>query len=320
LRLQAPASEANGTFSAARRSECAAPGMNNKIHFISGLPRSGSTLLSAILRKNPRFHAGMTSPVGAFVTGLLDQVSAGSEFGPVVTTAQRQRLLRGLFASYYADKPEGGVIFDTNRIWSARLPAVCDLFPDAKVIACVRNVAWVMDSIERLYRANPYENTRLFGDAVERNTVYSRVETLAQRNRLVGFAWTAIKEAFYSEQAGSLLVVDYDLLANAPDKVLPLVYQFIGEPWFEGHDFGRVAFDAPEFDTALGVAGLHKVRPEVSLKPRRTVLPPDLFAQYAHMNFWQDGANSRASVITARPADPAAGAETPSLPKQDKAP
>ncbi|MBU0835751.1 MAG: sulfotransferase, partial [Gammaproteobacteria bacterium] len=27
-------------------------------HFISGLPRSGSTLLAALLRQNPRFHAG----------------------------------------------------------------------------------------------------------------------------------------------------------------------------------------------------------------------------------------------------------------------
>lgn len=292
---------------------------NKKIHFISGMPRSGSTLLSAILRQNPRFHAGMTSPVGAFVSGLLEQVGAGSEFGPVVTTEQRQRLLRGLFASYYADKPDGSVIFDTNRVWSARLPVVRDMFPDAKVIACVRNVAWVMDSIERLYRANPYENTRLYNDATERNTVYSRVETLSQRNRLVGFAWTAIKEAFYSEQAGSLLVVDYDLLANVPGKVLPLIYQFIGEPWFEGHDFSNLAFDAPEFDSALGVTGLHKVRPEVALKPRRTVLPPDLFARYANMNFWQDGANSRASVISARPADASADAEAPSQAKQDKA-
>lgn len=284
--------------------------MNNKIHFISGMPRSGSTLLSAILQQNPRFHAGMSSPVGAFVSAVLDQVGAGSEFGPVVTTEQRQRLLRGLFASYYADKPEGSVIFDTSRLWSAKLPAVRDLFPEAKVIACVRNVAWVMDSIERLYRANPYENTRLFNDAIERNTVYSRVDTLAQRNRLVGFAWTAIKEAFYSEQAGSLLVIDYDLLAQAPAKVLPLVYKFIGEPWFDGHDFSRLAFDAPEFDSALGVTGLHKVRAEVSFKPRVSVLPPDLFAQYANMNFWLDGANSRANVITAKPPAPASQEKT----------
>ncbi len=47
-------------------------------HFITGLPRSGSTLLAAILRQNPRFHAGMTSPVGALVNAFLAQVSAGS--------------------------------------------------------------------------------------------------------------------------------------------------------------------------------------------------------------------------------------------------
>ena len=44
--------------------------MQNGIHFISGLPRSGSTLLVAILRQNPRFHAGMTSPVGAMYMAL----------------------------------------------------------------------------------------------------------------------------------------------------------------------------------------------------------------------------------------------------------
>lgn len=274
-------------------------------HFISGMPRSGSTLLSAILKQNPRFSAGMTSPVGAFFAGLLDQVSAGSEFGTVVSTEQRQRLLRSLFSSYYADVPAGHVVFDTNRLWSSKLPAVLDMFPQAKVIACVRNVAWVMDSIERLYRANPYENTRLFNDAIERNTVYSRVDTLAQRNRLVGFAWSAIKEAFYSEQASSLLVVDYDLLAAAPEKVLPLVYKFLAEPWYAGHDFSKLSFDAPEFDSALGLTGLHKVRPKVALQPRSTVLPPDLFAQYNNMSFWLDGSNSRASVITAKPATPA---------------
>jgi sulfotransferase len=122
---------------------------------------------------------------------------------------------------------------------------------------------------------------------------------LGQRNRLVGFAWSALKEAFYGEQAKSLLIVDYDLLASAPDKVLPLVYRFIGEPWFEGHDYKQLTFDAPEFDTALGLSGLHKVRPRVALEPRRSVLPPDLFAQYANMSFWSDQANSQANVITA---------------------
>ncbi|WP_415758419.1 sulfotransferase family protein [Pseudomonas sp. LT1P18] len=268
----------------------------SQFHFISGLPRSGSTLLSAILLQNPRFHAGMTSPVGALFSGVLEQCSAGSEFGAVIDTDLRRRLLRGLFDSFYADKADKPVVFDTNRLWSSRLPAISDLFPQAKVIACVRNVAWVMDSIERLYRANPFENTKLFGDAVERNTVYSRCETLAQRNRLVGFAWAALKEAYYGEHADSLLIVDYDLLTQAPERVMRLVYDFIGEPWFE-HDFNNLAYDAPEFDQALGVSGLHKVKPKVELQSRRTILPPDLFKQYAELSFWLDGSASAANVI-----------------------
>ena len=267
-----------------------------KFHFISGLPRSGSTLLAALLRQNPRFHSGMTSPVGSLLSGMLNQFSAGSEFGPVITQAQRKRLLSGLFSNYYADVADKEIVFDTNRLWCAKLPALMDLFPQAKVIACVRNVAWVMDSIEKLYRANPYENTKLFGDDAERNTVYSRVETLAQRNRLVGFAWAALKDAYYGEHSKSLLIVDYDLLAQGPEKVLRLVYEFIGEPWFE-HDFEHIEYDAPEFDEALGLKGLHKVRPKVALEERRTILPPDLFEQYTNLSFWLDGRNSEASVI-----------------------
>ena len=265
-------------------------------HFISGLPRSGSTLLAAILLQNPRFHAGMSSPVGTLFTSVLEQCSAGSEFGSVIDTPLRRRLLRGLFDSYYAEQADKPVIFDTNRQWCSRLPALQDLFPKAKTIACVRNVAWVMDSLERLYRANPFENTKLFNDEVERNTVYSRCETLAQRNRLVGFAWTALKEAYYGENADSLLIVDYDLLSQAPERVLRLVYEFIGEPWFE-HDFDNLVYDAPEFDQALGVSGLHRVKPRVALESRRTILPPDLFEKYAELSFWHDGSSSAANVI-----------------------
>ncbi|MBT9511224.1 MAG: sulfotransferase [Acidovorax sp.] len=271
-----------------------------RYHFITGLPRSGSTLLSALLLQNPRFHAGMTSPVGGLFKGMLNQLGAGSEFGPVVTTEQRRRLSRGLFDSYYADQADNKeVIFDTNRMWSAQMPALMDLFPGAKLIACVRNVAWVMDSIERRYRANPFEITRLFNDDTERNTVYSRVDTLAQRNRMVGYPWTALKEAFYGEHASSLLLVDYDLLAQAPQKVLPLIYQFLGEPEY-AHNFEQVKYDAPEFDEALGLHGLHQVRPQVELQRRETILPPDLFEQYSKLSFWQDQTNSRASVVTAR--------------------
>lgn len=242
----------------------------------------------------------MTSPVGALFSAMLPQFAAGTEFGSTITQEQRRRLVRGLFDSYYADQSAKSVVLDTNRLWSARMPALMDQFPQAKVIACVRSVAWIMDSMERLYRANPYELTRLFNDDTERNTVYSRVETLAQRNRLVGFAWAALKEAFYGEQAKSLLIVEYELLAQTPEKVIPLVYQFLGETPF-AHDYAQVNFDAPEFDQPLGVRGLHKVRTRVALENRTTVLPPDLFEQYAALSFWKDNSSSRSNVISVLP-------------------
>jgi sulfotransferase len=269
-------------------------------HFISGLPRSGSTLLSGILLQNPRFHAAMTSPVGSLCGAVLGQVSAGSEFAPVVGRDKRKALLRGLFDSYYADVDKE-VIFDTNRAWSARLPLVHDLFPQAKVIACVRNVAWIMDSFERMYRANPYEHTRLFGAAGARGTVYSRLDGLAQHDQTVGYAWSALREAFYGEHASSLLLIDYELLTRAPAKVLPLVYDFLGEPHFE-HDFDNVEYDAEEFDQQLGAPGLHRVKRQVKFTPRPTVIPPDLFDKFNQMSFWNDTSGSAANVIAPQPA------------------
>jgi sulfotransferase len=270
-----------------------------KYHFISGLPRSGSTLLAALLLQNPRFHAGMTSPVGSLFRGMLNQLGAGSEFGSVVSKEQRRRLTRGIFDSYYADQADKEVIFDTNRMWSAHMPVLMDQFPDSKVIACVRNVAWIMDSLERRYRSNPYEITRLFNDDTERNTVYSRVETLAQANRLVGYPWTALKEAFYGDHASSLLIVDYDLLAQVPEKVMPLIYQFINEPNFQ-HDFTNVNYDAPEFDAQLGLHGMHTVRNSVSHEKRTSILPPDLFEKFTTLSFWNNTNLSSANVISVK--------------------
>ena len=268
-------------------------------HFISGLPRSGSTLMSAILRQNPRFHAGMSSPVASFFESIIAMVSAGSEISSMVDQDQRARLLRGLFDSYYADV-DRPVIFDTNRAWTAQLPALMSLFPQSKLICCVRDVAWVMDSLERQFRSNKFENTRLFNSPAERSTVYTRVEALANANRLVGFPWHALREACFSEHATSILLVEYDLVASRPQEVFQLIYEFLGEAPF-AHDFANVQYDAPEFDAQLGLDGLHRVHPKVEPRARQTILPPDLFERYSKLAFWRDMPQSKVFRIVAKP-------------------
>ena len=47
-----------------------------------------------------------------------------------------------------------------------------------------------------------------------------------------------------------------------------------------------MAYHAPQFDSQLGVGGLHKVHPKVGPRPRETILPPDLFERYSNMAFW----------------------------------
>lgn len=269
-----------------------------KMHFISGLPRSGSTLLAGILRQNPRFHAAMSSPVAGLVNGALEQMGAGGEFYTFFDENKRKGICRALFDAYYADKTGHEVIFDTNRLWTARLHQLVELYDDFKVICCVRNPAWIMDSFEVIHRRNPFDYSRMF-NAGSRQTVYSRCETLINAGGTVGGAWTALKEAYYGEYSGRLLLVDYDLLTQHPAKTLELLYKFIQEPAFE-HDFNAVEYEESEFDNKLGVKGLHSVRKKVEFKPRRTILPPDLFAKYQEMDFWQDNTGTAANIIAAK--------------------
>ena len=150
-----------------------------------------------------------------------------------------------------------------------------------------------MDSLERQFRADAFENTALFNNPGERATVYTRLEALANANRLVGFPYHALREACWSEHAEHLLIIDYDMLVAQPAEVIKLLYQFIGEELYE-HDFDNVKYDAPEFDAQLGVRGLHKVHKKVMPRPRATILPPDLFDRYQNMAFWRDLQNCKA--------------------------
>ena len=276
--------------------------MQKTIHFISGLPRSGSTLLSAILRQNPKIHAGMTSPVGPVFNAALTAMGAENEFSVFFKEEQKRDILMGVFDGFYKHVDAPGVVFDTNRMWTSRLAAVRKLFPESKMICCVRNPAWVMDSVERLIRKNAFDVSRIFNNAQERSTVYTRADALLNPHRMIGFAWSALKEAYYSENSDMLLLVDYDLLASRPGEVLPLIYGFIGEEPFD-HDFDNVEYEAEDFDTQLLAKGLHTVRGKVELKPRQTILPPDLFKRCQDLIFWHDARGTKAFRIVVTPPD-----------------
>jgi sulfotransferase len=259
--------------------------MNNGIHFIAGLPRSGSTLLAGILRQNPRFHAGMTSPVGSMYMALESAMSRRNETAVFIDDAQRRGVLKGLFESYYQQIHGEQLVFDTNRAWCTKLPALGQLFPSARVICCVRDIGWIMDSVERLVRRNAFELSGMFGFEPG-GTVYTRVNRIAASDGLVGYALDALREAFFGEDANRLILIEYQALTRAPGDTLRILYEMLGEPPF-AHDFENVEYQADDFDLALGARGLHTVRRRVEWIERRTVLPPELFARFSADMFWR---------------------------------
>jgi sulfotransferase len=259
--------------------------MDHGLHFISGLPRSGSTLLAGILRQNPRFHAGMTSPVGSMYMALESAMSRRNETAVFIEPQQRRDVLKGLFANYYAGIHREKLVFDTNRVWCTKLPALTELFPKARVICCVRDIGWIMDSVERLLRRNAFELSGMFGYEPG-GTVYTRMDRLASSEGLVGYALDALREAFFGEQAQKLILVEYQALTRAPQDTLRLLYDMLEEPFFQ-HDFDNVEYNADDFDMALGTRGLHTVRRRVEWVERQSVLPPGLFERFSGNMFWR---------------------------------
>jgi len=244
------------------------------VHFIAGLPRCGKTMLAAILRQNPRFfHFGMESPLVDILMAIERATSRAATLTMSLDDRMKRRLRLGVFAAVYGHI--NAVCWDTHRFWCAKLPLLVELFPDCKIVCCVRSVAWIMDSFERLYRRSPLELSGLY-DYAPGTTVFSRCSKLAASDGVVGRALDALREAYYGEHASHLLLVDYVAFTSDPVGTMKRIYEFVEEPIFL-HKFDSLASDNHLFDTSIGSPNLHKVRPQVSRVSRETILPPMLF-------------------------------------------
>lgn len=270
--------------------------VSRPLHFISGLPRSGSTLLAALLRQNPHVHAGMSSPLASLVLAVQRAMSQENEGAPFIDDARREAVLRGVVAGFYEGLPAGVTVLDTNRVWCAKLPLLARLYPEARVVACVRDVGAVMDSFERIHRANPLEPSGIY-KFDPGTTVYGRTGALAGSDGAVGFALDALREAFFAPEArGRLMLLTYETLAAEPGRAMDAVYAHLGLAPF-AHDFEDVRFEADAFDRRLGAPGLHRVGRRVAMPERQPVLPPGLFARFGGDAFWREAPNPQGVAV-----------------------
>ena len=255
-----------------------------KYHFISGLPRSGSTLLTAILNQNPKFSAGISNPLARFVRRIITESHSGPGYHLQCPESKQQKLIQQLVETYHYDI-DREVCFNTNRGWTSLLPVLEQTHPESRVICCVRDIPEILNSFEKLFKQNPFAMSKLYTEDAAEN-VYTRSNSLMIPGGTVRFAYDSLKEAITGPQKHLLMIIEYKNLVTQPDIVMRALYNFIGESFFP-HDYANLQSNWAEYDREIGLHGLHSVRPKLEYQPQEVILPPDIWQQFSDLEVWR---------------------------------
>jgi len=252
--------------------------------FISGLPRSGSTLLSAILRQNSEFYADISSPVQGLVTSTINVIT-NSESNQLIDEDRRKHILKSIFNAFY-ETVKPNTVFDTSRGWTAKTSLLKNLYPQTKIICCVRDLPWILDSFERISAKNSLYGAALT-DEEARQTVTTRCDALMDVKK----EGQVVKPYYFLEEGlllnpDMIMLVEYEMLCKQPESVMRELYEFIGKPYFD-HDFKNVEYENEVYDKALNMKSLHTVRKEVTWQERQSILPKSVWEKYANKDFWR---------------------------------
>lgn len=262
------------------------------LHFLGGLPRSGSTLLANLLFQNPRFHVTATSGVLSLLNGVRLQWEKVSEFKAMPkeeAQAAKVRVLRGMVLAYFAnvDRP---VIFDKSRGWVGAIPFIeAVLGRKVKLLMAVRDVRDVLASFEKITSKNPMQPTgQEMGNGALWGTIEGRCQIWFAQNQPVGSAYRKINDALVKGFHDRMHFVDYEDLTNHPARTMRGVYEFLGEEYFE-HDFKNVEQVTTEDDDVWKMPGLHVIRKEVKPQPSQwaKILPANVAKKYPGKELWK---------------------------------
>lgn len=227
-------------------------------YFMSGLPRSGSTVLSAILNQNPNVFVTPTSP-------LLDQLVANQNIWHNLQTVkanpipvQLDNITREMIAAMW-QHIEGKHILDKNRGWGKNMPAAETLFGyPVKMIATVRDLPSIMASWLVLLRDNPdsYMDIKLQQQGLAVNDA----------NRMQEMWSNMVRDCYESLLAAmrdapeQLLIIDYDQLVTEPDVQIGKIQEFLGIPEYS-YCYDNISSGTVDDDLAAwGLRKMHVIR------------------------------------------------------------
>lgn len=258
-----------------------------RIQFMAGLPRAGTTLLSAIMSQHPDVYLSPQSDLTEHLRRVHIDGMKGEDVSLGVLQAQHQSLLRGVIPAFYADTPQS-VVIDKSRRWGTPyyLRLLTEIMPEPpRILSPVRPLAEVVASFVRKAQANPGSNyidrqmvAEDFLPYWRKSIDDARVDWLLKPGGMLDTAMLSVSSAFKPETAHLFHVFTYADLVDEPGKTLDGIYDFLGVDRF-AHDFTAIPAAEPHADAeVLGVPDLHTVRPTLAA----TAPPPEeVLSDYA---------------------------------------
>jgi len=232
------------------------------IYFLSGLPRSGSTLLGSILNQNPDVYVSPTSPLLDLLCLQNEALNRVKEQYTFDDVKQSESIYNALPKAFYQHitKPH---IIDKHRAWARNvMPAQMHISSDPKVICTYRPVAEVVVSFLKLVNKDPNN----FIDAALRE---KRI-AITTENRAKELWEGYISDPWQSLQIGlenykqNLYFVSYSELIADPTITIDGVYDFLGIERYQ-HEFDNISNSCGESkDAAWGLKDLHTIRPKLA--------------------------------------------------------
>ena len=258
------------------------------LHFIAGLPRSGSTVIGNILKQNPSVHSESVSSLCTVFNSIFmnwDDVEANKEYP---NEQAKRDVLESVLYGYYKSNSKS-IIFDKDRVWISRISLLEEILQrKIKMLICVRNPAEIIASFERIRRNNPIKTTLTDYTLSVKSTIASRAFFYASPEGSLGLAHSLLKDACFSGYLDRFLFVDYNKFCNSPRGQLQRIYDFFELPRFE-HDLVNIE-QTEVYNSMLAerLPGLHKIKPKLIKSTINCVeyLGLDLYEQYNREIFW----------------------------------
>lgn len=259
----------------------------SELHFIAGLPRSGSTMIANILKQNPNIHAEPVSSLSS-IFSTIHHNWGNSESNKEYPNEQAKRnVLKSVLDSYHQHHNKD-IVFDKDRMWISKIALLEEIMQkQVKILIPVRNPAEILSSFEKIRNNNVMTVTRADAHLGEESTIASRAYYYANPSGPMGIAHANTLDAITMGYLDRMLFVDYNRFCNSPKSQLKRIYDFFELP-FDQHNLQKIEQNEVYNDQATLLPGLHKIKPTISKTTVNCVehLGLELYQQYNREIFW----------------------------------